>query len=147
MNPLPGLNSAAQQTIDAWHALLESKDQNGLAEITSDRVVFRSPAVFSPFAGKEAFLLIIGTVATIFEDFRYRRRFASEDGRSAVLEFEARIGDKTVKGIDMIRFDDDGRIVEFEVMIRPANALMALAERMGAAAGPGLARLRANETA
>lgn len=147
MNPLPGLNPAAQQTVDRWHDVIEKRDQAALSEISSDTVVFRSPAVFTPFVGKDAFLLIIGTVATIFEDFRYHRRFVSHDGDGVVLEFEARIGDKTLKGIDMIRFDNEGRISEFEVMIRPANALMALAERMGAMAGPGLAKLRAGETA
>ena len=145
MNPLPGLNAAAQKTVDVWHELIDSRDQKGLAEITSEQVVFRSPAVYTPFVGKEAFLLIIRTIATIFEDFRYHRRFASGEGNNAVLEFEARIGDRTVKGIDMIGFDDDGRIAEFKVMIRPANGLMALAERMGAAAGPDLAKRRAGE--
>jgi hypothetical protein len=147
MPPLPGLNAAAQSTIVAWHSLIETRDIGKLAEITSDEFVFRSPAVFTPFAGKDAFLLIIGTVTDIFEDFRYHRQFSTPDGYSAVLEFEAGISGKSLKGIDMIRFDEDGLISEFEVMIRPANALMVLAERMGAAAGPGLAKMRAAEPA
>lgn len=142
MQPLSGLSPAAQNTLRVWHQLLETKQTAALSDITSQNVVFRSPAVFRPFEGKPAFLLIIGTVANIFEDFRYHRQFADTDGMSAVLEFEARIGDKALKGIDMIRFDSEGLIAEFEVMIRPANALMALAERMGQAAGPGLAHLR-----
>ena len=143
MTALPGLRPEAQSTLERWHDMLMRKDTSTLADITSDAVVFRSPAVFTPFTGKEAFVFIIGTVARIFEDFRYHRQFASADGSSAVLEFEARIGDKTLKGIDMIRFDDDGRIAEFEVMIRPANALAALAQKMGEQAGPGLAKIRA----
>ncbi len=146
MPSLPGLKPAAQETVDTWHSLIESKDVSTLSRITSDSVVFRSPAVFRPFQGKPAFLLIIGTVANIFEDFRYCRAFATPDGASAVLEFEARIGDKALKGVDMIRFDEQGLIVEFEVMIRPANALMALAKRMGEAAGPGLAHIRGAQT-
>jgi len=143
MQTLPGLNPVARSTISIWHGLIETKDITQLARIASDAVVFRSPAVYTPFVGKEAFLLIIGTVTEIFEDFRYHRQFATAEGDSAVLEFAARIGDKSLKGIDMIRFDEDGLIAEFEVMIRPANALMVLAERMGAMAGPGLAKIRA----
>ena len=143
MAALPGLSPDAQTTLDRWHDMVARQDAGALPEITSDDVVFRSPAVFTPFAGKEAFSLIIGTVVKTFEDFRYHRQFASADGTGAVLEVEARIGDKALKGIDMIRFDEDGRIAEFEVMIRPANALAALAQEMGEKAGPGLARIRA----
>ena len=66
------------------------------------------------------------TVITILEKFTYDRQFVTDDGKSVVLEFSAAVGDKALKGIDMIRFDDEGRIVEFEVMIRPFNALQAL---------------------
>lgn len=66
------------------------------------------------------------------QDFTYYRQFVTDDGKSVVLEFSATIGDKALKGIDMIRFDDEGRIVEFEVMIRPFNALQALGAEMGA---------------
>ncbi|MEX3008496.1 nuclear transport factor 2 family protein [Hoeflea sp. TYP-13] len=143
MTALQGLQPEAQKTLTRWHEILIQKDTSTLAEITSDSVVFRSPAVFTPFAGKQAFVFIIATVAGLFEDFRYHRQFASADGSSAVLEFEANIGDKTLKGIDMIRFDENGLIAEFEVMIRPANALVALAQKMGEQAGPGLAHMRA----
>ena len=143
MTALSGLQPNAKKTLEIWHDALISKDISGLAGITSDRIVFRSPAVFTPFSGKQAFVLIIGTVAAIFEDFRYHRQFVTDDGSSAVLEFEARIDDKSLKGNDMIRFDEDGLICEFEVMIRPANALALLAHKMGEKAGPGLAQIRA----
>ena len=142
MTALPGLNPAAQDTLERWHGVLLSKDVSGLASIASDTIVFRSPAFFKPYPGKEAFVFIISTVSEIFEDFRYERQFATSDGSNAVLEFAARIGDKSLKGIDMIRFDEDGKFAEFEVMIRPANALAALAEKMSEKAGPFLARQR-----
>ncbi|WP_136658920.1 nuclear transport factor 2 family protein [Nitratireductor sp. XY-223] len=143
MTALPGLKPAAQQTLERWHELFLTKDVNGLADLASESMVFRSPAFFKPYPGKEAFVFIITTVSGIFEDFRYERQFATDDGSSAVLEFTARIGDKSLKGIDMIRFDDDGKIAEFEVMIRPANALAALAEKMSEKAGPFLMQQRA----
>ena len=64
----------------------------------------------------------------VFRDFRYHRQFISGD--SAALEFSAFVGELLLKGIDLIRLGKDGRIIEFEVMIRPANALMALGEEM-----------------
>ena len=143
MTALTGLQPNAQRTLKVWHNALTTGDTSALPDITSDQIVFRSPAVFTPFAGKQAFVFIIATVAGIFEDFRYHRQFATDDGASAVLEFEARIDDRSLKGIDMIRFDEDGLICEFEVMIRPANALALLAQKMGEKAGPGLAQIRA----
>jgi hypothetical protein len=82
--------------------------------------------------------MALRTVITILENFTYHRQFVADDGRNVVLEFSANVGDKALKGIDMIRFDDDGRIVEFEVMIRPFNALQALGAEMGARLGQQL---------
>jgi hypothetical protein len=70
-------------------------------------------------------------VITVFEDFEYHRQAATPDGQNVVLEFAARVGDKGVKGIDFVRFDDDGLIVDFEVMMRPMNGVQALAAEMG----------------
>jgi len=60
----------------------------------------------------------------VFEDFRYHRRFA--EGNDVALEFSARIGETELKGIDLVRFNDDGLITEFEVMVRPASGLQSL---------------------
>jgi len=68
----------------------------------------------------------------VFEDFTYHRQFASADSQSVVLEFSARVGDKSLKGVDLIQFDADGLITDFEVMVRPVNGLQALGAEMGA---------------
>ena len=94
-------------------------------------VVFRSPAAFKPYEGAPAVALILRTVFGVFSGFAYERQFASADGLDVVLEFRARVGDKELKGVDLIRFDAEGRITDFEVMIRPASGLKALAEEMG----------------
>ena len=78
----------------------------------------------------------------MFEDFAYHRELATDDGLNAVLEFSARVGDKQLKGIDLIRFDSEGRIVDFEVMIRPLSGLQALGEQMGQRIGPLLAAFK-----
>ncbi len=68
----------------------------------------------------------------VFKDFTYHRTLVSDDGLNVVLEFSATVGDKQLKGIDMIRFDEDGKIVDFEVMVRPMSGLQALGAEMGA---------------
>ncbi len=84
----------------------------------------------TPYEGAATVNLILNTVLQVFEDFRYHRELASAQGADVVLEFSARVGDRELKGIDMIRFDDEGKIVEFEVMIRPMSGLQALGDEM-----------------
>ena len=86
---------------------------------------------FNPYGPAPALLLALQTVVTILKDFRYHRQFASDDGLNVVLEFSARVGERGVKGIDFIRFNEDGQIVDFEVMMRPLNGVQAMAEEMG----------------
>lgn len=71
-------------------------------------------------------MLILSNVIQVFENFTYHREFASEDGQHVVLEFSASIGDRQLKGVDMIHFDEQGRIVDLEVMVRPFSGLQAL---------------------
>ncbi len=131
----------AQQALQTWHDLLEKREFDRLRSIASNAVVFRSPAFFTPYPGVEPLVHIIATVNTIFEDFAYHREFWSEAHEAVVLEFSARVGDKKLKGIDIISFDDAGKIREFEVMIRPANAAAAVGEAMATKAGPRLKEL------
>jgi len=93
----------------------------------------------TPYPGGAVVAKILGTVIQVFEDFTYHRELASADGLSVVLEFSATVGEKTLKGIDMIRFDEHGKIVEFEVMVRPLSGLQALGEQMGQRLGAYLA--------
>ena len=131
----------ALRTLETWHDLLEKREFDRLRPLAAENVVFRSPAFFSPYPGVEPLVHILSTVSTIFEDFAYHRQFWSEGGDAVVLEFSARVGDKKLKGIDIISFDDAGKIREFEVMIRPANAAAAVGEAMAAKAGPRLKEL------
>ena len=76
------------------------------------------------------------TVNTVFSDFEYHRTFFSEDGLSVTLEFSAKVGDKGLKGVDIVRFNAEGKMLEFEVMVRPMSGLNALAQQMGAKLAP-----------
>ncbi|WP_322069294.1 nuclear transport factor 2 family protein [Paraburkholderia bannensis] len=126
------LPPAVAQSLAIWHEMVDSKDLGRLESIVHPDAVFRSPMAFKPYGPAPALLMALRTVITIFEDFTYHRQFSSADGLDIVLEFSASVQDKQLKGIDMIRFDEEGRIVKFEVMIRPFNALQVLGAEMGA---------------
>ena len=129
-------------TLATWHKMVASKDLTELPSLLHADATFRSPMAFKPYASAKAVNLILSTVVGVFEDFEYHRELATDDGLNAVLEFSARVGDKQLKGIDLIRFDAEGRIVDFEVMIRPMSGLQALGEQMGARIGPLLAAFK-----
>lgn len=131
----------ARQALEIWHDLLEKREFDRLRLLAAEGVVFRSPAFFTPYPGVEALVHIIATVSALFEDFAYHRAFWTEGHEAVVLEFSARLGDKKLKGVDIISFDDTGKIREFEVMIRPAHAAVAVGEAMAAKAGPRLKEL------
>jgi SnoaL-like domain len=114
---------------DAFRRAAESKDFASGRDLFSPDVVFHSPAVFKPYVGIEALGEVLFNVVEVFEDFRYVDQV--ETGDTAVLVFEARVGDKQLSGVDVLRFGDDGKIAEMMVMVRPASGLMALGEEMG----------------
>ena len=118
-------------TLAQWHAMLDKGDLRALPELLATEAVFRSPMAHTPYPGAPVVAMILNTVFQVFEDFTYHRELASTDGLNVVLEFSARVGDKQLKGIDMIRFNEEGKIVEFEVMVRPMSALQALGDEMG----------------
>ncbi|HEY8641004.1 MAG TPA: nuclear transport factor 2 family protein [Solirubrobacterales bacterium] len=113
---------------DRFRAAAEGKDFSAMEELFAEDVSFRSPVVFKPYEGREAISMLLGAVVEVFEDFRYTDQV--ESGDTAVLIFEARVGDRELNGVDILRFDDDGRIEELMVMVRPMSAVNALAEAM-----------------
>lgn len=133
------LNPAAAASLQRWHHFIASQDLRQLPEILHPQAVFRSPMAHTPYPGAQMVNLILNTVLKVFEDFTYHRELASADGLSVVLEFSARVGERELKGIDMIRFDEQGRIVDFEVMIRPMSGLQALGGEMAKRLAPLLA--------
>jgi hypothetical protein len=139
MAPNTQLQPAAAATLTQWHALLQKNDLSKLPELLHPQALFRSPMAHKPYAGAPVVSLILNTVSKVFADFAYHRELASADGLNVVLEFSAKVGERELKGIDMIRFDDAGKIVEFEVMIRPMSGLQALGDEMGRRLAPFLA--------
>ena len=130
------LQPAAAASLQRWHQFVAAGDLSPLPELLHPQAVFRSPMAHTPYPGAPVVNLILNTVLQVFEDFAYHRELVSADGLNVVLEFSAKVGGRELKGIDMIRFDESGKIVEFEVMVRPMSGLNALAQQMGAKLAP-----------
>ncbi|MBJ2231008.1 nuclear transport factor 2 family protein [Pseudomonas simiae] len=136
------LTPTAAKTLQRWHAMLANRDLKALPDLLAPDAVFRSPMAHTPYPSAPVVSMILNTVINVFEDFTYHRELATGDGLSVVLEFSARVGDKQLKGIDLIRFNEQGQIIEFEVMIRPLSGLQALGEEMGRRLAPYLAKAK-----
>lgn len=129
-------------SIKRWHEMIASRDLAALQTLIHPDAVFRSPVAHTPYQGRDALVLALSTVIDVFEEFAYHREFVTDDGLNVVLEFSAHVGGKKLKGVDLIKFDDQGLIREFEVMIRPASGLMALGEEMGKRVGVKLSEFK-----
>ncbi|MFH7767024.1 nuclear transport factor 2 family protein [Acinetobacter sp. BSP-28] len=123
--------TTTQRSVQRWHEMLQTRDMSILNELLAEDVVFRSPVAYNPYPGKQVVFFILSNVIQIFENFTYHREFYTEDGMNVVLEFSAHVGEKKLKGIDMIQFNEQGQIIDFEVMLRPKSGLEALAAQMG----------------
>ena len=111
-----------------FRAAVESRDLARMEAALAPDVVFRSPAVFKPYEGRDAVMHLLGTVLEVFEDFEYTDELAGEGTHALV--FRARVGERMVEGLDHLTVDADGLVTELVVMIRPLSGLMALAEAM-----------------
>ena len=125
--------SAAHSGVAAWHDYMKSGgDAALLSEQIADDAVFHSPVVHSPQAGKAKVMLYLLSAAKVLgnESFTYVREII--DGNDAMLEFTSVIDGIHINGIDLIRFDDAGKIIDFKVMVRPVKAVNKLWEMMAA---------------
>ncbi len=123
-------------TAAAFRAAVERSDVDAVRELLAPDIVFHSPVTFHPFVGRDTVLALLGLVAQTFEDFRYTDELAT-DGAHALI-FKAGVAGKELEGIDLLRFDDQGLIADFTVMLRPLSGLIPFAQAMGekaAAAG------------
>ncbi|GGC61602.1 nuclear transport factor 2 family protein [Undibacterium terreum] len=147
MTTLNKVTPAVAASLATWHQMVASKDMSALPGLVHPQAEFRSPMANSPYKSAEAVVLVLGTVINVFENFAYHRELSSDDGLNVVLEFSANVGDRQLKGIDLVRFDEHGKIVEFEVMIRPLSGLQALGEEMGKRLGQHLPAFKAQKAA
>lgn len=127
----PVRHPAIAASLRQWHSMIAARDLSALPALVHPEAVFRSPMAHTPYPGRDAVVFILNTVLGVFENFTYHRELQSDDGLSVVLEFGAEVNGKQLKGIDLVRFDEQGLIREFEVMVRPMSGLQALGEEMG----------------
>ncbi|MER5910643.1 nuclear transport factor 2 family protein [Streptomyces sp. NPDC001982] len=118
--------------MQAFRKAVEAGDLDAVEALLAEDVVFSSPVVFKPYAGKAITAAILRGVTRVFEDFRYDRELTGPDGRDHALVFTARVGERELSGCDFIHVGDDGLIDELTVMVRPLSGAQALAEAMGA---------------
>lgn len=118
--------------MNSFRKAVEAGDLDAVEELLADNVVFTSPVAFKPYPGKAITAAILRGVSRVFTDFRYVREIAGADGRDHALLFTAKVGDKELNGCDFLHFDEDGRIDDLMVMVRPLSAAQALSEAMGA---------------
>jgi hypothetical protein len=119
----------------AFRQAVEAGDIDAAVACLAPGVTFNSPVAHRPFEGSETVGAVLRAVFETFEDFEYTDELS--DGNTHALVFRARVGDKRLQGLDLLRLNDDGLIEDFTVMVRPASGLMAL----GAAMGPKVEHL------
>lgn len=108
---------------------VKARDVDALIDALAPDVVFRSPVVYRPYEGRELVSTVLRAAVSVFEDFEYVGRLESDE--VVALIFKARVGDREVDGLDLLRLDDDGLVAELTVMVRPMSGVQALAAAMG----------------
>ena len=109
---------------------VEARDEQAIADLLADDVVFTSPVAFAPYPGKAITAAILRAVLRVFEDFHYVREINDAGGRDSALVFNAVVDGKQVAGCDFLHVNDDGLIDDFTVMVRPLSAAKALSAAM-----------------
>jgi hypothetical protein len=118
--------------IQAWHRLVREQDPSGLDALLADDVVFVSPVVHKPQLGKAITKAYLGAAFKVFFNptFKYVREIVGPS--DAMLEFETTIDGVLVNGVDIIKWNHEGQIVEFKVMVRPLKGISVIHEHMAA---------------
>ena len=123
--------------IALWHTLAKHRDALGLDDLLADDAVFHSPVVHTPQVGKAITKKYLAAAFQVFfnDTFRYVREIKGE--RDAVLEFQVELDGITVNGVDMLKWNDSGKVTEFKVMLRPLKAVSLIHQKMGAMLAAG----------
>lgn len=120
----------AQTAIETWHQIVKNGDPSMLKNLLDKDVVFHSPVVHTPIVGKKIVgLYLTGAMQVLFDStFTYTREIVSNN--EAVLEFETEIDGIYINGVDLICWNDEQKITDFKVMIRPLKAVNLVHEKM-----------------
>jgi hypothetical protein len=118
-------------TLNTWHDIVRTRNLKALDELLADDVVFHSPVVHTPQVGKVITMQYLSAAFYVFfnESFQYVRETTCP--HNAILEFTVDIDGISVNGVDMLKWNDEGQIIEFKVMIRPLKAIQLIHQKMG----------------
>lgn len=122
----------AHRGVAAWHAYMDGGgDPQALRDMLAEDAVFHSPVVHSPQAGRDKVFAYLHAASHVLggDDFRYEREIV--DGDQAMLEFATTLDGIHINGVDIIRWNDTGKITDFKVMVRPLKAINKVWEKMG----------------
>jgi SnoaL-like domain len=111
---------------------VEARDTDAIAALLAEDITFTSPVAFKPYPGKPITAAILRAVLRVFEDFTYIREIANPDGRDLALVFTATVNGKQINGCDFLHLNEEGKVDDLVVMVRPLSAARALADAMGA---------------
>ncbi|MFT5329709.1 MAG: hypothetical protein ACI9TB_000080 [Parasphingorhabdus sp.] len=124
---------SARANLKVWHDHMEKKSQSGLSDQLAEDAVFHSPVVHTPQAGKPIVMAYLSAADVVLgnESFRYVREIVDDEANMAMLEFELELDGIQVNGVDIISWNDEGKIQDFKVMVRPLKAINKVWEEMG----------------
>jgi hypothetical protein len=120
-----------EEQVAAFRAAVEDGDADAVLVTFADQITFNNPVTFRPFEGKETTAFVVPRLLEVWKDLRYVAELRGDD--IVGLVFDARVGDRQVRGVDLLGFDEDGLIAEITVMVRPLSGLQALSAEMEAA--------------
>jgi SnoaL-like domain len=120
-----------------FRAAVEARDHAAMVDLLAPDVILNSPVTFQPFEGREAVAALLAALLEILEDFRYTDELEGEAAHGLV--FRAHVGDRQLEGLDLLRHDEQGRIADFTVMVRPLSGLQAVREAVAQRLGLGAA--------
>lgn len=121
------------ENLKVWHHHIAHKSETGLSDQIAEDAVFHSPVVHTPQAGKAMVVAYLSAADVVLgnDSFRYVREIVDERVNMAMLEFELKLDGIHVNGVDIIQWNEDGKIQDFKVMVRPLKAINKVWEEMG----------------
>ncbi|MEA2140146.1 MAG: hypothetical protein QOC91_245, partial [Solirubrobacteraceae bacterium] len=123
--------SAGMSTAERYRAAVEGEDLQAVGELLAAQIVFHSPVTFHPFIGRETVTRLLAEVIQVFEDFRFTDELQMDGAHALIFRASVAGSDREIEGIDLLRFDAEGLIADFTVMLRPFSALVPFARAMG----------------
>jgi hypothetical protein len=120
------MGADAEGFLHRWHQVVAERDAEALVDLLAEDVTLGAPPYWTKLEGREVVQHLLGIIIRTIDGFTYHREWWS--GSELALEFRGRVGDKELQGIDLISLDDENRVRNVDVMVRPVNAVIALRE-------------------